>query len=265
MNIYVQDLVFETTRRCNGGKHYGGKLHPCEHCLRGMPQNVVMTNEVIRAAARSITQAGCLTFSGGEPTLVPCVIEEIFHQFDGKGYEAFYIVTNGVRYSPKTVAILNDVYKNNRYLEAEITALSVSVDQFHEFNSEVYNKYKDLEFFRPDKEYSYKNFETIVDEGLAHENGIGRRNFRPTIEIDFHGDETFDIGMLYINALGDVIPGCDFSYKTQETIKIGNILEETLEAIILRYIVEHGEEDKGVSRKVYERHGSAQALKESAA
>ena len=266
MNICARELIFETTRRCNGGKVYGGgQRHPCEHCLRGMPQNVVMSNDVISAIARNVDRASTLTFTGGEPTLVPRVIEEIFHQFRSKEYDSFYIVTNGVRYSPKTVAILSDEYHNNRYLDTEIAALSVSVDPFHEFNSDVYHKYRNLKFFRPDKEMDFRHSESILDEGLAAENGIGGRVEKPHLEIDTYNDGDIDIGLLYVNAHGDIIPGCNFSYETQERIKIGNILDESLEDIILRYIAEHGENDSEVSQEALDRYGSQRNSDEDAA
>ena len=38
--------------------------------------------------------------------------------------------------------------------------------------------------------------------------------------------------LIYVNAKGDILTGCDYSYENQESISHGNILEESLYNII---------------------------------
>lgn len=236
MMISVSEAVFEVTRRCNGGFCDGnGVLQPCEHCLRGRPQNITMKSEIIEAIAGQLHSVSEIVFSGGEPTLVPRVLRKIANAI--RGYDSFYIVTNGIVYSPSTVEILNSIYRNTPYLDKDITALSVSVDPFHPFKQDVYNRYADLEYFRKDKEYDFHDARSIINDGMARENGIGGREISPPyLEFDFCDDNLYITSPLYFNAKGDVIPGCNYSYESQEKYKMGNILEEPLEDMVLSFI-----------------------------
>ena len=58
--INTQQLILEVTRRCNMA---------CEHCMRGDAQDMDMDIGLIDKALSSVSDIGCMTFSGGEPTL----------------------------------------------------------------------------------------------------------------------------------------------------------------------------------------------------
>lgn len=64
MEIYVESLVIEVTRRCN---------MRCEHCLRGDAQNLDISTATLSEIAKHI-YPGSVTFTGGEPSLnVPAI------------------------------------------------------------------------------------------------------------------------------------------------------------------------------------------------
>lgn len=59
MEIYVNYLAIEVTRRCN---------MKCEHCLRGDAQNLDISTAVLSGIAKHIHPASVI-FTGGEPSL----------------------------------------------------------------------------------------------------------------------------------------------------------------------------------------------------
>ena len=52
------------------------------------------------------------------------------------------------------------------------------------------------------------------------------------IDIEIYDKDVRILNMLYINALGDVMTGCDFSYIAQEDIKLGNVLDNDIYTIL---------------------------------
>lgn len=82
----------------------------------------------------------------------------------------------------------------------------------------------------------------IANEGKAKKNNIGEtvRYVEDVSIVDWEKDCIYVDSMTYINVNGDVIPWCDFSYETQEKIKMGNIMDEDLYGIL----------EKGASQKV---------------
>ena len=62
MNLSIQELIIETTRKCNMA---------CEHCLRGDVENVNIKSLYIRRLFSQIDNIDTLTITGGEPSLKP--------------------------------------------------------------------------------------------------------------------------------------------------------------------------------------------------
>ena len=48
------------------------------------------------------------------------------------------------------------------------------------------------------------------------------------LEYEFNktGDIDFYSGELYLNAIGDVVSGCDWSYKSQKKYRFGNVMNK---------------------------------------
>lgn len=126
------------------------------------------------------------------------------------------------------------------YDDAEVFGgLVISKDQFHESDigdiSEADKLYRCLSFYRPDDRKT--EIKSIISEGRAIEYGIGNRTIEPDrmeFELDDEEEHINNVESIYINALGDIIPGCDFSFETQEEIKLGNVLSNTIEEILLK-------------------------------
>lgn len=87
MEIYVESLVIEVTRRCN---------MRCEHCLRGDAQNLDISTATLSEIAKHI-YPGSVTFTGGEPSLNVPAIKRYFELAERYGTmpNFFYVATNG--------------------------------------------------------------------------------------------------------------------------------------------------------------------------
>lgn len=229
MNISIDNLILEVTRKCN---------MECDHCLRGKAQNINMSKKIIDKALEQINRISMISFSGGEPSLNTEAINYFAKKVIKEKYDldTFWLATNAKEYKPELVLTLLDLYDYcfERAGELEAGGLAISQDMFHdEVSSSNINRYKALSFYDDSKEVNF-NKTRIINEGNARENGIGSTSIKEEkLYIECYNDEIM-IEELYINAKGDVIPGCDFSYETQEKIKLGNIMEEPLLKILKR-------------------------------
>jgi MoaA/NifB/PqqE/SkfB family radical SAM enzyme len=236
VGMYINELVIEITRRCNLA---------CQHCLRGEPQNVDISNETIDKLLGSITDIGMITFTGGEPTLAVDKIRYIYEQIKKRGIylNGFYVVTNGKIASRELMNALIDLFVLIGCPDQEdcIASLVISKDQYHE--QERYDDerkaadklYSDLSFYRPkDRD---RDLKMLINEGRAR--GMGQREaYLESFVVETGEDDepTRVEGTVYINAIGDVITSCNMSYESQEENKIGNVNEKSLSEIVAKAV-----------------------------
>lgn len=64
--LKYNDFIFEVTRKCN---------LKCTHCFRGEEQNISMSTDIIDRVIPQISVAMRINLTGGEPMLVPEIIE----------------------------------------------------------------------------------------------------------------------------------------------------------------------------------------------
>lgn len=204
--INLSDLIIEVTRKCN---------MKCQHCLRGNTQNLNQSKENIDSLFSKLGYVNSITFSGGEPSLTPEIIEYCI--LSAKKYNVsignFYCVTNGKKV---TLDFLRAILSCFVYCEEnEISALSLSLDQYHErVTAENLKLLKTLSFF-DDSRHEINN-EYIINQGRAITTGLGQKNItKEEIMIDLE-DNRVEEGNIYLNCKGNLIAGCDFSYKNQD-------------------------------------------------
>lgn len=216
--IYCENLVLEVGRKCN--------LH-CEHCLRGEAEDLMMPIETAKAILDSIYAIGCITFTGGEPALYGEEISVIIDYIIKRNIplESFYVATNGTIFSEKLFMALVRLY--DYCYEPEMCALDISDDHWHEdayTNCGVSTLYSALSFCgkRGDMVET-----TLISEGKAAGNGWGNRhmNTKLTFAYDYGSNGYLNVDSVYVNAKGDILPGCDYSYRTQETMDAYNITD----------------------------------------
>ena len=119
----IQDAIIEVTRRCN---------MKCQHCLRGNQQNLDINIDYVDKFFSKIKTIGCLTLSGGEPSLVPHIITQIIESAKRNKTEInnFYIATNAKKITEEFILAVLKLYSYCN--ENEISLLKYSNDNFHE-------------------------------------------------------------------------------------------------------------------------------------
>jgi hypothetical protein len=205
--MYVYEATIEVTRNCNMW---------CEHCMRGDPQKRVMKKEYVYQFLSKISDIGTLNIGGGEPSLVPHKIDEIVDValYTKTDIQNFYIVTNGKRLTKPFFDAVERLYKYCS--ENEISSLAISKDRFHERVDYSYATEDYLEYFEEVGILSEKEVYTVIGEGR----GWGVPPHEEEYEIGDYGVEgkenDITTGNLYLNAKGNIIAGCDWSYESQD-------------------------------------------------
>lgn len=241
MKLQISDLIIEVTRRCNLS---------CEHCLRGEPQNLSMKEEYLRNLLSQVSYISTVTFSGGEPTL-PSGMKAI-DMFIDLCYEynvsvgSFYIVTNGKKWRtdfPRLIWRLHNLCDDN-----EVSGIDVSGDQFHweveEYKRKVFTytleEGLEEEGLTVDDVYigirGEIDYKAVITEGRGEDFG-GRKNSDGISNLiidtyDYDDESTLVVqeGNIYLNCKGNIVVGCDWSYKSQD--KEENILCHSSEDIL---------------------------------
>jgi len=224
--LEIYNLVIEVTRRCN---------MVCSHCLRGDAENMDLEYRDLRALLTQVRYISNLTFTGGEPSLNVTIMEQalkLCKDFE-IGVGGFYIATNGKAISEEfVIACLRwFAYCDDN----EVTQVVVSNDGYHSDDSAYDTTLLDgLAFFkrRFPEEATYP--ENLVAEGRM-EGHFDYRKLEP--ESFEYCDGRVEEGDVYLNCEGNVILGCDWSYKSQRDED--NILckasEDMREALIERF------------------------------
>lgn len=88
MKYQISECILEVTRRCN---------MCCDHCLRGDAQNSDLDLAHVKKLFSHIDSIDTLTLTGGEPSLVPEIIQGIADaaRENNVNIERFYMATNG--------------------------------------------------------------------------------------------------------------------------------------------------------------------------
>ena len=234
---YSGELVLEVTRQCN---------MKCSHCLRGESQRLHLQRQVLEAVLDQVEYVQSITFTGGEPTLVPERIEWFVKGVRQRDVRVggFYVATNGKAVPLRFVQALIDLY--DWCEEPDQCYVVKSHTQFHD-TAPISPLLNALRFFNPE-ERGRLDLSHILNEGRAKETQTGNPDKVNTpdkwmVRLGDPGELTVLEGSVYITVRGDVVPGCDFSYKRQQRLKVGNILQKPLAAIVSDSIHKVMEED----------------------
>jgi len=239
--MHVADMCLEITRRCN---------MRCAHCMRGEPQRLDMTPEIIRQVFTQIDSISSLTLTGGEPSMKPELIhdvwQELLWQKTSLGY--FYVVTNA-----------HSTYRRKQFLEEldqlhqqsaepEMDCLVVSQDQFHRWEHQP-----NLRYYQDHYEYDWaggyierdwikldqrhEDIRNVRTEGRAVEMSVGTVDpmKQGLWEVsEYNGEMYVSEHSVCISANGNVTSSPNMSFARVDREAWGNILETPLCEIIER-------------------------------
>lgn len=204
--VYIDSLVIEVTRRCN---------MTCEHCLRGDQQSMDMDIEYVNELFKKTSYISTITFTGGEPSMAYSTIDQILESAKIYGVDVgnFYIATNAKSIPDGFLLTLINLYV---YCDDnEVSQVEWSNDPYHENDETAIEKLKVFSFTGPKYSQEYPMTErSIIAEGKADDFGH-RFMKREVFETDTEYNQIME-GNLYLNCLGNVIAGCNWSYESQE-------------------------------------------------
>jgi len=202
--MYLQDVIIEVTRRCQ---------LKCAHCLRGKAKNIDIPKEHIRTMLKQVKEISSITFTGGEPSLNTDAILyclKVCKEFD-ISVESFYIATNGQNISERFVIACLKWY--NYCWEKDLCQVCISTDPYHRKSENTL--LEGLSFFKT------RGVGNLINEGYAKKNQIGVKDNEED-EVTFNEDG-IEEGMIYLNCLGEIVNGCDWSYKSQKKHVLCNV------------------------------------------
>jgi len=208
MDTEIDSLVIEVTRRCNMS---------CHHCLRGDAENMDMNLDYVRSLFSKIDTVNTLTITGGEPSLVPQIINKIIDISNEENVYVgrFYLVTNAKKITMEFITVLLRLYTEwVNYYEDEIPLVQWSNDYYHDdVDKEGIRLLKGLSFATP-KYYKDDTEYRCIDEGNASINiGDCRENTMEEIEVECG---SITQGCIYLNCKGQIINDCNWSYESQD-------------------------------------------------
>lgn len=260
----ISTLVVEVTRRCN--------MH-CEHCLRGDFEDCCMDADfnMIPEIFNGVESIGCITFTGGEPSLNHEFITACVDYIEKKDIYVggVFIATNGLIYCQELVDAVRRLWLRNimysfrsnkvhysgnglsdycgRYESVPISqvkgfvedecclfSIAVSMDRFHEsIPMENYLKYLTCGFYS-DSKVSNMTDSQIIPRGRGMDVADGRNN-RDISEMYFDDDGNPE--EVYVSCDGRVFAECDLSFEMMnDDNAIGTIVpgQESLENILFK-------------------------------
>ena len=253
MKFILNDLAIETTRRCN---------MKCEHCMRGLSQNIDITPALIDMIFDNaeIASINHICFSGGEPTLNPNIIIYTINKIINENLDVAEIamVTNGQIFNKDLADAFNrfNDYRNQKTkeqlkmhyskLDEEIldgliqantnnhVRITFSNDRFHyPIRQEVKDSYKKMCKGARITEYA-------VDDKDIYKTGFANtgKNFDYKLDqINYFkdGDFYFVIGNIYITATGYMTSEGMGEYNDMDRLNMGHISDTTLQEALSKY------------------------------
>ena len=235
--IILDQAALEITRRCN---------LKCRHCLRGEAQNKDMDELLIHNFFKQVGSINSLTLTGGEPSLCPHLVKQVvdsckYHKVEVSN---FYVATNGVVHAHYDDFMVQLVRLWCMCIDNEISTVHISNDTYHEDAATAnpvnfkHHPLRALRFCDCTEEKPNRVFSRpmIIKQGRASK--IPRA--RPPTPDYIQRPEDCDYleGLVYVNVAGDLIEGCDWSYKSQYRHQFGNLyktsLHKAIETIVLK-------------------------------
>jgi hypothetical protein len=156
---------------------------------------------------------GSVTFTGGEPSLVPEIIGYAIDAAEKYGVVigSFYIATNAISISDEFLLVIMRLWC---YCDDnEISAVHWSNDDFHPtMNTRKLEAFSFASAKYSDDQQAKNHFSpNIIAEGRGTD-WDGRVNSREAFDVD---DDNIQEGNVYLNCEGYIIGGCDWSFESQ--------------------------------------------------
>jgi hypothetical protein len=193
-----------------------------------------MPIEHIDAIFSRLNYVSIITFSGGEPALVPELLQRIRESARDHNLNIgnFYIATSTMVQPTLFKKFLIECLEWHLFCsDNEVSQVNWSNDEFHELNPTNLHLLKLLSFASPKYDTKFNGQHSpatfLIAEGRAK--SIGGRPPRDD-GFDFE-DGNVREGTIYLNCLGELISGCDWSYESQSQHKICDVNSLTVRVL----------------------------------
>jgi len=214
MKVNISNLIVEVTRKCN---------MTCDHCLRGEAQAVDIDFQYIDSVLSQTEYIGNVTFTGGEPSLNVKAID-YFLMIAKKlkvGIGGFYIATNGMTINEDFVMACLRLYSYSD--EKKMCLVDISNDKYHanegSYNTELLDGLSFIHRKYEKERYDFGFNKFLIMEGRAKEN-FPDTGWKADKKRKIESVEDFNDTEIYLNVHGEIINGCDWSYKSQKKNKL---------------------------------------------
>lgn len=211
MKIHIPAIAVEITRKCQ---------LKCAHCMRGDSENLDIGLKFIDALFSQIASIGHFCITGGEPTMNTDAVKYLVDKISSEKIpvKTFYVATNGININEAFVGAMLELFllcDNPAY-----SFLEISNDTFH-LSQEKYNDelVRDLPFYR-----LRHNKDNVHLKGRIHREGRGVKLSEATViskAAPVKDKSSFE--QILLNAKGEIINGCDWSYLNQAKHKLCDV------------------------------------------
>jgi hypothetical protein len=188
---------------------------------------------------------GIVNFTGGEPSLRPDRIRQLWQEllWQRKAIEGWELTTNAKYITQDFLDALDRITGISE--EKSLCGIRISDDSYHKRLRDRDDRYKLYDWGELNDVHVYtdSNLNNWPDKtlgmGRAKRFQLGDRQPDPaTKEWQYWINEDDELGYcdgyFYVNALGQVIDGCDFSYLEQKKRVLGSVFTDNPEDIIRR-------------------------------
>jgi len=214
----IDNLVIELTRRCN---------LKCKHCLRGPAQSIDINPDLVAKFIQKnhIDYISSLVFTGGEPCLAASSMGVIARDLVRLKVHigTFFMATNGLVFQLEMMNALGLLHSICD--ETELFTLAISRDKYHD-NKKIHPSWGLLKT-------AEHPIGSLLLEGRGAKLPPDKYSHKPKVDSwywskDGDGGVLLREGMVYINAKGNIVKCCDFSYAHQDKETLGHCLAKTL-------------------------------------
>lgn len=180
--------MLEVTRKCN---------LRCEHCMRGEPQNLNMSDEILEEVFRQIDHVSHLSLTGGEPFLAPHVLEKMVDIIIDRNIKVFRCTTvdNGTILNELGIRSIQALNRLGEYIYNSVwgedtrndpeqklpISVSISNSQYHKNDIQ-----KAIDFYK-----LYANEYVNIDDQGEWESGLKDKQGNPLKNKDIKSDSVW--------------------------------------------------------------------------
>lgn len=235
-NYKYEILAVELTRKCN---------LKCIHCMRGEPQNISITPQIIDKLFDNVNDCRFITIMGGETLLELDMLDYfVLKIIENKwNIEGFQLTTNGTILNDRVILILSKLAENTnanillRISKDQFHNINDSENAFHYYSSQIKNKKISVEYSEPIDIIRYVGRAINYVDSLSVDDiktkgyviAVPLTKMMHRIRID---DDNTVICPIQISVNGNIALDEEITYNDLDRLALGNIFNSSMTELI---------------------------------